>query len=258
MNFKMRGFELYDNNSYIIPQQTSYNIPQQTPNQYIEEKLENHNTVSSHGFKVGQSPKIYPPVIEQSKPDILELIKNQVGPKGEPGPAGPIGPQGPRGPIGLAGPKGLTGDTGETGPRGEIGPMGPQGEPGPKGETGPMGPQGEPGPRLKQKSLFHYCKHKITHEPTIVTVLPYDGTNYSLNSILICANLKNNSKFTLKRMDTKENVTEITLPDSGFTVMELNKFDNIPNCMTALELSCQLLENSEENESEIISIEINL
>lgn len=90
----------------------------------------------------------------------LELLKGDIGPKGDTGDTGPqgpqgiqgekgdtgaIGPQGPQGTQGSVGPQGTQGPKGDTGDTGPIGPTGATGATGPKGDTGATGPAGANG-----------------------------------------------------------------------------------------------------------------
>lgn len=176
------------------------------------------------------------------------------GPQGQNGHTGPAGQNGTRGPIG---PVGMPGPVGPIGPIGPEGPQGPMGPTGPQGEVGPVGPKGNIGPRILQKSLLFYNRHKILQNLTPSVVFPYDGYNFHLNSIIVYANLQSKCFFKLCVPETKVVLCEIEFPDSGLTVFELNKFENIPLSLTALELSCCSLQDSEKD-SEFICAEINM
>jgi hypothetical protein len=163
--------------------------------------------------------------------------------------------------MGITGSTGPTGPTGPSGPSGSKGPVGPCGVQGPvglDGPTGPTGPMGPPGIRLIQKSVLFYSKHIVKENPTTVLVFPYDGFNNSLHSLVICADLHTDCFLRLSRRDTGVVLSEIEFPVSGSVILELNSFENIPTCLTALELSCWSSLNTSEIPSEIISVEINV
>lgn len=193
--------------------------------------------------------KILPPLQATGKaPQVPPREQGIIGPAGATGPIGPIGAIGPTGPAGAIGPIGIVGPAGATGP---TGPIGLTGETGPAGATGPVGPI------HIQKSLIYNCSHTITTNTTRALVFPYNGAKFSLKSIVLCVNSNNECYFSLVRSDSKATLTVLQIPNIGYSIVEINSFENVPTTLTSLELFCTCL-GTVDKHCELVSVEINM
>jgi len=120
----------------------------------------------------------------------------------------------------------------QRGPKGDIGPIGPPGPPGPAGEQGPSGKTVV----QTHKTVLYNNKVILSSEPAQLVLFPYNGLTQKLHSVTLCLQTQGNCTFKLLRYDNKELLAEISVPKLGQTVLEWTQFMNIPQSLTMLEI----------------------
>jgi hypothetical protein len=111
-------------------------------------------------------------------------------------------------------------------------------------------------PKL-HKTLLYNCNIKVGTEMTNIVHIPFDGSKYKLNSVLV--SVDGNCPFALGlcQRDNKTQLNECHVKNTGILTISMDKFNNIPEFLTTLDLDC-FCELDEEKESYVTGVEIDM